>query len=117
VSGSVGRIETVCHCSLALHQSRRREEIFSVMTLSLETIRLLREPSAQRWLLEAGTLVCILTIVWGKLVYFSILVPSEWWATPESIIVHIRFYGDVVSVSDLVTAPALKGLGKDTAVY
>jgi len=145
--------------------------MFSVMTLRLETTRLLREPSAQRWLLETGTLVCILTIVWAKLVYFSVLVPSEWWAPEESIkhwmrpafyvfraiptyphvfsatlasllllvaplpllprtwrflfllllnlvlttlgladIVHIRFYADVISVSDLVTAPALKGL-------
>jgi len=131
----------------------------------------LRAPFAHRWLLETGALVCILTIVWGKLVYFSILLPSEWWASEESIkhwmrpafyvfhaiptdphifsatlagllllvaplpllgrmwrfllllllnlmlttlgladIVRGRFYGDVISVSDMVMAPALKDL-------
>jgi phosphoglycerol transferase MdoB-like AlkP superfamily enzyme len=113
----------------------------------------------------------MLIAVWAKLVYFSALVPSEWWAPDESIkqwmrpafyvfrsllshphilsatlgillllvallpllrrtwrftallvlnlilttlgvadLVHVRFYADVLSASDLILAPALSGL-------
>jgi phosphoglycerol transferase MdoB-like AlkP superfamily enzyme len=133
--------------------------------------RLTRTPLVRRWLIETGPLGCMLIAVWVKLVYFSALVPSEWWAPDESIkqwmrpafyvvrsllshphilsatlailllfvallplsrrswrftallllnltlttlgvadLVHVRFYADVLSASDLILAPALSGL-------
>lgn len=119
-----------------------------------------------RWLVEAGPLVAIVVLLWAKLVYFSTLLPSEWWAPEETIrqwmrpafhivgtilhhpevlgatlacllliagpllllprfprllvlllldvlltsvgltdLVHVRYYADVVSLSDVVMAP------------
>jgi lipoteichoic acid synthase len=43
-----------------------------------------------RWLVEAGPLAAIVLVLWGKLVYFSALLPSEWWAPEETIIQWMR---------------------------
>ncbi len=124
-----------------------------------------------RWALEVGPLAAIVALLWAKLVYFSALLPSEWWAPEETIIqwmrpafhvvtavqarpevlaatlagllvlvtsllvlprlprvlallflnlfltslgitdlVHVRFYADVVSLSDVVMAPMVLGV-------
>ena len=124
-----------------------------------------------RWALEVGPLAAMVTLLWAKLVYFSALLPSEWWAPEETIIqwmrpafhvvsavqarpevlastlaallvlvasllvlprlprvlallflnlfltslgitdlVHVRFYADVVSLSDVVMAPMVLGV-------
>lgn len=124
-----------------------------------------------RWALEVGPLAAIVVLLWAKLVYFSALLPSEWWAPEESIIqwmrpalhvvtavqahpevlaatlasllilvasllvlprlvrvpvllllsafltslgitdlVHVRYYADVVSLSDVVMAPMVLGV-------
>jgi lipoteichoic acid synthase len=41
--------------------------------------------SLRRWLIEIGPLTCTVAFVWGKLVYLSVFVPSEWWANEPSI--------------------------------
>jgi lipoteichoic acid synthase len=125
----------------------------------------------RRWALEAGPLAVIVAVLWAKLVYFSALLPSEWWAPEESIIkwmrpafhavsavqaqpevlmatlaallllvaaglllprlprllallaldlfltslaitdlVHVRYYADVVSLSDVMMAPMVLGV-------
>ncbi len=43
-----------------------------------------------RWLVEVGPLAAMVTLLWAKLVYFSALLPSEWWATEETIIQWMR---------------------------
>ena len=124
-----------------------------------------------RWLLEVGPLAAMVALLWAKLVYFSALLPGEWWAPEETIIqwmrpafhvvsavqahpevlaatlagllllvaslqvlprlprlltllflnlfltslgitdlVHVRFYADVVSLSDVVMAPMVLGV-------
>ena len=124
-----------------------------------------------RWVLEVGPLAAMVALLWAKLVYFSALLPSEWWTPEESIIqwmrpafhvvsavqarpevlastlasllvlvasllilprlpralvllflnlfltslgitdlVHVRFYADVVSLSDVVMAPMVLGV-------
>ena len=123
-------------------------------------------PALDRWLVEGGPLAAIMVLLWAKLVYFSALLPSEWWAPEETImqwmrpalhvvgailrhpevlgatlasllviaapllllprfprllalllldalltslgltdLVHVRYYADVVSLSDVVMAP------------
>lgn len=123
------------------------------------------------WLVEVGPLAAIVALLWTKLVYFSALLPSEWWAPEETIIqwmrpafhvvsavqarpevlvttlasllvlvgflpllprfprvlallglnvfltslgitdlVHVRYYADVVSLSDVVMAPMVLGV-------
>ena len=42
-------------------------------------------PVVNRWLVEVGPLVAIMVLLWAKLVYFSALLPSEWWAPQETI--------------------------------
>jgi lipoteichoic acid synthase len=124
-----------------------------------------------RWLVEIGPPAAIVALLWGKLVYFSTLLPSEWWAPEETIrqwmrpafhvvsavqarpevlaatlasllvlvaflmllprlprvlallaldvfltslgitdLVHVRYYADVVSLSDVVMAPMVLGV-------
>ena len=126
---------------------------------------------ALRWAVEVGPLAAVVALLWAKLVYFSALLPSEWWAPEETIIqwmrpafhvvkavqarpevlaatlasllvlvasllilprlprlltllflnlfltslgitdlVHVRFYADVVSLSDVVMAPMVLGV-------
>jgi len=121
--------------------------------------------------MEVGPLAAIVVLLWAKLVYFSALLPSEWWAPEESIIkwmrpafhavsavrahpevlmatlaallllvatflllprvprvlallaldlfltslaitdlVHVRYYADVVSLSDVMMAPMVLGV-------
>ena len=128
-----------------------------------------RSPTAG-WL-DVGPLAAMVALLWAKLVYFSALLPSEWWAPEETIIqwmrpafhfvsavqahpevlaatlagllvlvasllalprlprllallflnlfltslgitdlVHVRFYADVVSLSDVVMAPMVLGV-------
>jgi len=43
-----------------------------------------------RWLVEVGPLAAIVILLWAKLVYFSALLPSEWWAPEETIIQWMR---------------------------
>jgi lipoteichoic acid synthase len=124
-----------------------------------------------RWAMEIGPLAAIVVLLWAKLVYFSALLPSEWWAPEETIrqwmrpallvvsavqghpevlgatlasllvlvasllllprlsrvlallllnvfltslgitdLVHVRYYADVVSLSDVVMAPMVLGV-------
>lgn len=128
-------------------------------------------PARARWLVEVGPLAAMVALLWAKLVYFSALLPSEWWAPEETIIqwmrpafhavsavqtrpevlgatlasllvlvaflllpprlprvlallslnlfltslgitdlVHVRYYADVVSLSDVVMAPMVLGV-------
>jgi lipoteichoic acid synthase len=39
----------------------------------------------RRWLLELGPLAAVVALLWVKLVYFSALLPGEWWAPEETI--------------------------------
>ncbi|HSE04272.1 MAG TPA: LTA synthase family protein [Methylomirabilota bacterium] len=125
----------------------------------------------RRWLLEVGPVAAIVALLWAKLVHFSVLLPSEWWAPEETIrqwmrpafhvvsavqarpellaatlasllvlaaflllpprfprvlallslnvfltslgitdLVHVRYYADVVSLSDVVMAPMVLGV-------
>jgi len=127
--------------------------------------------AGHRWAMEIGPLAAIVALLWVKLVYFSALLPSEWWAPEESIIkwmrpafhavsavgahpevlmptlaallflvaaflllprvprllvllaldlfltslaitdlVHVRYYADVVSLSDVMMAPMVLGV-------
>ncbi|HKC10349.1 MAG TPA: hypothetical protein VKJ67_25975, partial [Methylomirabilota bacterium] len=127
--------------------------------------------AGHRWAMEVGPLAAIVVLLWAKLVYFSALLPSEWWAPEESIIkwmrpafhavsavrahpevlmatlaallllvatflllprvprvlallaldlfltslaitdlVHVRYYADVVSLSDVMMAPMVLGV-------
>jgi lipoteichoic acid synthase len=131
----------------------------------------LRSPAPSGWLLEVGPLAAMVALLWAKLVYFSTLLPGEWWAPEETIIqwmrpafhavsavqahpevlaatlagllllvasllvlprlprlltllflnlfltslgitdlVHVRYYADVVSLSDVVMAPMVLGV-------
>ena len=128
-------------------------------------------PARAGWLVEVGPVAAIVGLLWAKLVYFSALLPSEWWAPEETIIqwmrpafhvvsavqtrpevlgatlagllvlvafllllprlprilallllnvfltslgitdlVHVRYYADVVSLSDVVMAPMVLGV-------
>ena len=121
--------------------------------------------------MEVGPLAAMVALLWAKLVYFSALLPSEWWAPEETIrqwmrpalhvvsavqahpevlgatlagllllvasllllprfsrvlallllnvfltslgitdLVHVRYYADVVSLSDVVMAPMVLGV-------
>ena len=42
--------------------------------------------ATDRWLTEVAPLAAIVALLWAKLVYFSALLPSEWWAPDETII-------------------------------
>ena len=127
--------------------------------------------ATDRWLTEVAPVAAFVALLWAKLVYFSALLPSEWWAPDETIIqwmrpalhivsavqthpevlgatlagllvivasllplprpsrvlallvlnlgltslgitdlVHVRYYADVVSISDVVMAPMVLGV-------
>src|SRR5688572_19566712 len=66
-----------------------------------------------RWALEVGPLAAIVALLWAKLVYFSALLPSEWWAPEETIIQWMRPAFHVVTAVQArpeVLAATLAGL-------